>query len=131
MTNDAFDSRIDGQTDGNGNGPVVLTEVLSLEKVFEALDAAEIPRDFLLNRDKCPSRHRHEQIAISIHGALVEVDAGIADLIRVMNRIEGVETLNSCENNDSYGYVEFRGPRSLDFAHEMIAAMRRNAAGIA
>jgi virulence-associated protein VagC len=40
----------------NDNGSIVLTEVPSLDKVFEDLDAAEIPHDFLLDRDKSPAR---------------------------------------------------------------------------
>ncbi len=40
----------------NEDGSVVLTEVPSLDKVFEALDAAGIPRDFLLDREKSPAR---------------------------------------------------------------------------
>ncbi len=41
-------------------GDIVLSEVPSLREVFAALDAAEIPRDFLGDRDRRPPQERPE-----------------------------------------------------------------------
>jgi hypothetical protein len=41
-------------------------------------------------------------------GESVEIDTGVADLIKLMNSIPGIETKGSCQGEDpNYGYVQF------------------------
>ena len=37
---------------GTKNGEVILSEIPNIDEVFEALDEAEIPQDFLLDRER-------------------------------------------------------------------------------
>lgn len=50
----------------------------------------------------------HKTTEIRIGGTPVSVDAEIAQLIRLMNRVPGLETLNSCQGDFGPGYVQFR-----------------------
>lgn len=66
---------------------------------------------------------KHKQSLISLQcGVRVEVDKGIASLIRFMN-YSGLETRHSCQGKKPYGrgYVSmFATPRALGLAHYLI-----------
>jgi hypothetical protein len=57
-------------------------------------------------------------------GTVVEIDEGVIDLIRLINRIPGIETKGSCQGQDpNYGYVQFMPDDTPGQAHASIYFM--------
>jgi hypothetical protein len=57
----------------------------------------------------------HKTITISVRGENLEIDEKVADLVLLMNRIPGLETLSSCQGDfgiigecGHYGHVAFK-----------------------
>jgi hypothetical protein len=46
----------------------------------------------------------HNQICIKVNAF---VDEGIGELVTVLNKIEGLQTIQSCQDNEEFGYVFF------------------------
>jgi hypothetical protein len=72
----------------------------------------------------------HETVQVALRGSTVRIDTEIVDLIKVMNAIPGIKTLNSCQNNDCQGYVQFAADGSkgsntalIHFAQSMVETM--------
>ncbi|HMH12099.1 MAG TPA: hypothetical protein VK578_03235 [Edaphobacter sp.] len=49
----------------------------------------------------------HKTIEINISGMPVRVDEAIAELIKAVNTIPGIETMHSCQGDFGPGYVSF------------------------
>jgi hypothetical protein len=70
----------------------------------------------------------HETTLVGIGAWLVAVDKGVAELIRELNLVEGLETLFSCEGTGrgsgslNKGYVVIAGPKADRFAVQFIKA---------
>lgn len=58
---------------------------------------------------------QHRQTGVIIRNQVIQMDAGIVELIKMMNKIPGVETVYSCQGDDGLGggYVLFGGKRAL------------------
>jgi hypothetical protein len=57
----------------------------------------------------------HTQAFINLeNGSRIAVDKNIRNLIRIMNT-DGIETFNSCQDNNQQGYVQFGGEKAAEF----------------
>lgn len=67
----------------------------------------------------------HPSVLVKLDsGVSVEVDEGVVELIKVMNRIPGIETKGSCQGEEpNYGYVQFMPDESEGQAHASIYFM--------
>jgi hypothetical protein len=64
------------------------------------------------------TRHRQAKVLLA-NGSGVDVDEGIRELVFIMNEA-GLSTLNSCQENEGTGYIQFRGRLAKSFMHSML-----------
>lgn len=54
----------------------------------------------------------HKTVQVALNGSTVSIDEEIVDLVKVINSIPGIQTLNSCQGDYFGAYVQFSGDGS-------------------
>ncbi len=63
---------------------------------------------------------KHEQVTLTLFNDFtVRVDCGVHELIAIMNA-PGIRTLNSCQEDQGTGYVQFRGRLAKPFMYSVL-----------
>lgn len=75
-------------------------------------------------------RERHQEISLEVRGRTIKVDSGVKELILLLNSIQGVETLFSCQGSlddggEKRGYVMLAGPKSVDLLPRLALAIAK------